>query len=128
MIELDAKPGCIYAANQALGDKWTSLLIYDLQIHGAMTFSQLADSTPGISPRTLSQRLSTMEKRDIIERIQYNDRPVRYRYDLTKKGHDLVLILDSMARWGQRYAADEPCPHHGKAAMEPTEHYVSIKE
>ncbi len=117
MIELDAKPGCIYAANQAIGDKWTALLIYDFSQKGAMTFSQLADATPGISPRTLSQRLDAMKKSGIIEREKYNDRPVRYRYKLTKKGHDLVIVLMAMARWGERYAATDPCPHHGVAAM-----------
>ncbi len=101
--ELEEKPGCIQAALCVLGDKWTPLLLGQL-IAGPKTFGELETQLNGISPRTLSARLSKLEDSTIITKNQYNNHPPRYKYQLTTKGSELQAVLQSMATWGEKYA------------------------
>ncbi len=99
---LEKKPGCIQAALDIIGDKWTALLIRDLYEEGRR-FNQLQASLVGISPRTLSQRLDKLEDCSVIQKKQSTESPVRVVYALTAKGHDFAGILQQMADWGEKY-------------------------
>jgi DNA-binding HxlR family transcriptional regulator len=99
---VDSQPGCIQAALCILGDKWTPLLLGQL-VPGSATFGELEKNLNGISPRTLSARLSKLESSEIIKKQQYNEHPPRYKYVLTDKGAELQSVLDSMAAWGNKY-------------------------
>lgn len=100
--QLEARPGCIQATLKILGDKWTPLILRDLNIADA-TFSELEVSLVGISPRTLSQRLDKLESEKIVAKILYCEHPPRYRYQLTPKGAELQTILKHMGDWGARH-------------------------
>ncbi len=102
--QLESKPGCIQRTLQVLGDRWTSLIIRDLSKSPA-TFSSLEASLPGISPRTLSQRIDMLESEEIIKKKCYCQKPPRFEYELTKKGEDLQKVLAQMAKWGAKYPA-----------------------
>ena len=103
MSAIEQRPGCIQATLAVLGDKWTGLIIRDLTSNKA-TFSDLEASLNGISPRTLSQRLTKLEAEKIIMRRLYCEHPPRYTYELTEKGLELQSILKKMSEWGNRYA------------------------
>lgn len=98
----EKKPGCIQAALQIIGEKWTALIIRDLY-YGSRRFTQLQHSLPGISPRTLSQRLSKLEQCGVIQKSQTSEAISYPEYSLTKKGHDFAGILQQMADWGEKY-------------------------
>lgn len=100
--KVENRPGCIQAALAILGDKWTSLLLGQL-VSGAKTFGELENVLTGISPRTLSARISKLEDESIISRQQYNAHPPRYRYMLTSKGSELQSVIAQMAAWGEKY-------------------------
>ncbi len=99
---VEKTPGCIQAALCILGDKWSALLIGQL-VSGAKTFGELEDVLSGISPRTLSARLTKLQEASIVLKRPYQDHPPRYRYELSEKGRDLQDILTSMANWGEKY-------------------------
>lgn len=99
---VESRPGCIQAALCILGDKWSPLLISQL-VSGSKTFGELEGLLEGISPRTLSARLSKLQDDEIIARQQYQVHPPRYRYQLTEKGRGLQDILTKMAEWGEKY-------------------------
>ena len=101
--KVEKKAGCIQAALNILGDKWTPLLVGQL-VTEPRTFGELETVLSGISPRTLSARLDKLQEDGIIERKQYKAHPPRYKYALTEKGDDLQKILRAMAEWGNRYA------------------------
>ncbi len=102
--------GCIAAAMDIIGSKWTALILRDL-VQGPKRFSELERSLAlsptgrgsGISPRTLSQRMDDLEEQGIISRQMFAEVPPRCEYALTPKGHDLVPILKQMAVWGEKY-------------------------
>jgi len=94
--------GCVAAAMEIIGNKWTALLLRDLA-GGSKRFSELQVSVAGINPRTLSQRLDELERCGIITKASYAEVPPRIEYTLTQKGTDLIPVLRQMAQWGERY-------------------------
>lgn len=100
---LEPKVGCIAAAMQIIGNKWTALILRDL-FSGPKRFCELEKSVGNINPRTLSQRLDDLEYHDIITKKSYAEVPPRIEYTLTEKGLDLEPILEQMAAWGDKYS------------------------
>lgn len=101
---VEPRCGCIEAALSIIGDKWSGRIIRELTV-GARRFGALQDALPGISPRTLSQRLDHLEERAILIKKTYAESPPRVEYALTPKGEDLIPILRSMIAWGDKYSA-----------------------
>jgi DNA-binding HxlR family transcriptional regulator len=99
---LEPKVGCISAAMKIIGNKWTALILRDL-FSGPKRFCELEESVGHINPRTLSQRLDDLEAGGIITRQRFAEVPPRTAYSLTKKGEDLLPILQQMAAWGTKY-------------------------
>jgi DNA-binding HxlR family transcriptional regulator len=93
---------------EIIGSKWTAVLVHDLS-EGPRRFSELERSLPGISPRTLSERLRALEQEGIVERRSYAESPPRVEYELTEKGEALLPIIDEMRRFGHEWLV----PEHG---------------
>ena len=85
-----------------LGDKWTLLLVRDLLL-GKGTYTEFQQSPEGIPTNILAERLRRLQTAEIIEKLPYQERPLRYRYQLTEKGRDLYPVLSAMIDWGNRY-------------------------
>lgn len=100
--QLEPHLGCIAAAAQILGQKWTALIIRDLYA-GPKGFCELERTVEGINPRTLSQRLDELELHKIIHKKESAIEPNHIDYHLTRKGKDLIPILRHMADWGDKY-------------------------
>lgn len=90
---------------QIISGKWTLLIIRDLAT-GVKRFNQLERSLHGISPKTLSERLRTLEEEGIIFRQTFSEVPPRVEYSLTAKGCDLVYVIESMRSYGERWLCD----------------------
>jgi len=101
-IKLEPHVGCIAAAMEIIGNKWTALILRDLS-GGPRRFSELEKSVGTINPRTLSQRLDDLEAHAIIQKQACSDSPSRPEYCLTQKGQDLIPVLQQMAAWGTKY-------------------------
>jgi DNA-binding HxlR family transcriptional regulator len=99
---LEPKVGCIAAAMQIIGNKWTALILRDL-FSGPKRFCELETSVGNINPRTLSQRLDDLEDQGIVTRQSFAEVPPRTEYSLTEKGQDLQPVLEQMAAWGNKY-------------------------
>lgn len=95
--------GCLEAATEILGDKWTPLLLRHFINEEVVRFCQLQDLTHNINPRTLSARLSTLEEAGVIEKLARTGAG-RCEYRLTPKGRDLLPILQDMEAWGRKHA------------------------
>jgi DNA-binding HxlR family transcriptional regulator len=99
-----------------IGAKWTAVLVHDLS-EGPRRFSDLERALPGISPRTLSERLRALEQEGILERKSYAESPPRVEYDLTAKGHALLPIIEAMRQFGHDWLVPEH--DHGTRSAEP---------
>lgn len=87
---------------EIIGGKWTLLIIRDLA-SGVKRFNQLERSLHGISPKTLSERLRSLEEEGIIIRQTFSEVPPRVEYSLTTKGQDLCTVVESMRSYGKRW-------------------------
>src|SRR6201997_2506468 len=88
-----------------ISGKWTLLIIRDLA-SGVKRFNQLERSLHGISPKTLSERLRSLEEEGIILRQTFAEVPPRVDYSLTEKGRDLVDMISCMRCYGNRWLCD----------------------
>jgi DNA-binding HxlR family transcriptional regulator len=95
-------PCPIASTLDVVGDKWSLLVIRDM-LHGKSTYGELLDSPEGIPTNILADRLKRLEEAGIILRAPYQDRPVRYAYELSQKGTGLGDVLLALVRWGKRY-------------------------
>ena len=94
--------GCVKAAADIIGNKWTAQILRELS-NNPQRFCELERAIPEINPRTLTKRLEELHERDIITHIEDTGYSA---YELTRKGHDLIPILEKMAEWGQKYPRD----------------------
>jgi DNA-binding HxlR family transcriptional regulator len=92
----------VAACAEIIGAKWTAVLVHDLS-EGPRRFSELRGSCPGISPRTLSERLRMLEQEHLVARRSYAESPPRVEYTLTAKGEALLPIIGEMRRFGHRW-------------------------
>jgi len=88
-----------------ISGKWTLLIIRDLAA-GVKRFNQLERSLQGISPKTLSERLRSLEEEGIIVRQTFAEVPPRVEYSLTEKGSDLAEVITCMRCYGNRWLCD----------------------
>ena len=99
---------CAVAATaELIASKWTPLIVHDLS-EGPRRFMQLEHSCPGISPRTLSERLHMLEQEGIVTRHSYPESPPRVEYELTEKGRALLPIIEAMRSFGRSWLVAAP--------------------
>ena len=103
-------PTCSIATTlEAVGDRWTLLILRDL-FRGVRRFEALHRDL-GIARNLLTDRLHRLTELGMVHRVPYQDRPVRHEYRLTAKGADLSPALVALMHWGDRwYAPAGPPP------------------
>ena len=84
------------------GDKWTLLVVRDL-ILGKTRYNEFAQSDEGIPTNVLADRLKRLEMAGVVVKKAYSDKPLRYQYELTEKGKDLVPMLEAMVAWAGKH-------------------------
>ena len=94
-----SRSGCPIASTLDLvGDRWTLVIIRDM-FTGKKRFSEFLASPERITTNILTDRLALMEEVSLIEKSAYQKRPLRFDYELTKKGRALLPVLQEMCRW-----------------------------
>jgi DNA-binding HxlR family transcriptional regulator len=91
-------------ALDVVGEKWSLLILRDLNRKGPLRFQAIEEGLPGVAPNTLSARLKLLETQGVIATRLYERHPPRYEYYLTDKGKALVPVLKALYAWGERYA------------------------
>ncbi len=97
MADLDKT--CVMRTIKIIGSKWTILILREL-CEGTRRFNELQRSLSGISPKTLSVRLTELEKGGIVKKKVFAEVPLHVEYSLTKKGLSLRDIIEKMHEWG----------------------------
>jgi DNA-binding HxlR family transcriptional regulator len=107
MNEVHGETCAVAATTELIATKWTPLLVHDMS-EGPRRFMQLEHACPGISPRTLSERLQMLEGEGIVIRRSYPESPPRVEYELTEKGFALLPIIEAMRSFGRAWLVTEP--------------------
>ncbi len=94
------KEGCAVPKTfKIMSSKWTMPILHNL-CEGKKRFGELQRLLDGISPKTLSLRLSELEKEGIVAKQIFAEVPLRVEYSLTQKGQSLKKILAQLSDWG----------------------------
>ena len=101
MVRRYDDPCGLARALNMVGERWALLIVRELLL-GSKRFSDLRGGLPGISPNVLSQRLTELADRGIIEKRQLGPPTSAHAYRLTDLGHELEQALMALARWGRR--------------------------
>ncbi|HXK33051.1 MAG TPA: helix-turn-helix domain-containing protein [Dehalococcoidia bacterium] len=86
-----------------IGDRWSMLLLRDLYF-GYSRFNELLEHSPGLSTKTLTERLRALEQHGLVERRIYSEKPLRYSYHLTELGKTLEPVIGAIYQWGMEHA------------------------
>jgi DNA-binding HxlR family transcriptional regulator len=91
-----------------LDSKWSILILRELFVGDRRTNDFLA-ALPGISTKTLTQRLRELEQHQLVHRQSYAEVPPRVVYSLTEKGRELQPIMAALHQVGQTWLEQEQC-------------------
>ena len=83
-----------------IGSKWTPLVLMQLFL-GTKRYGELQQCLPGISPKTLAERLHALDEQGLATRTVYPDKPPRVEYALTDRGRELGRHLNAIAEWAR---------------------------
>ena len=107
MADVHGETCSVAATAELIASKWTPVIVHDLS-EGPRRFMQLEHACPGISPRTLAERLQMLEQEGIVTRRSYPESPPRVEYELTDKGHALLPIIGAMRTFGRSWLITSP--------------------
>lgn len=93
---------------EIVGDWWSLLILRDV-FWGLHRFDELLEDL-GIARNILSDRLNNLVGHGVLEKVPYQEAPLRHEYRLTAKGRDLWGILLLMAQWGNRWSFPDAQP------------------
>lgn len=82
-----------------VADKWTLLVLEELEDNGVLRFTELARLVPGISQKMLTQTLRAMERDGLVERTVHPVIPPKVEYRLTDLGHSLGEAFCGVWHW-----------------------------
>lgn len=111
-----AESGFIREVLDRIGDKWTVLVVSTLA-DGALRYSDLQASIPGISQRMLTVTLKALEADGLLTRTAFPEVPPRVEYELTHLGRSLLDAVMALAGWAAN--------NHEAIAASRREHAVS---
>tara|TARA_B110000240_G_scaffold136336_1_gene151103 strand:- start:1301 stop:1678 length:378 start_codon:yes stop_codon:yes gene_type:complete len=93
-------PCAIAKTLDLVGDKWTLLVLRDVLVFGATTYSEFAKSPEHIPSNLLSNRLTRLVSEGFLEKQSYQTNPLRYKYLATAKGRSVRPIIAAMKKFG----------------------------
>ncbi|MEU8264653.1 helix-turn-helix domain-containing protein [Micromonospora sp. NPDC048999] len=98
----------IARALDVVGERW-SLLIVREALLGATRFDEFLRNL-GIARNVLADRLGTLVHGGVLQRVPYQERPLRHEYHLTDRGRELVPVVLALMQWGDRHFAGPAGP------------------
>ena len=88
------------------GGKWKPIVLNCIG-DKTIRFGKLNQLIPAISNKVLSKELNDLETLGLIDRIEFDEKPPRVEYKLTKAGLSLMPVLIEVAKWGNSHLAKD---------------------
>lgn len=92
---------------ELVGERWALLVVREMML-GARRFSDLRASLPGISAKTLTDKLDWLEQVGVVERTTLPPPGAARLYGLTEWGKGLEEVLQVLGRWAVRSDLHDP--------------------
>ena len=91
----------IKKVTEIFGGKWAFRIMAELHME-TKRFNELGKKL-GISTKSLSDALKSLEQNGIVERKVIPTTPVTVEYSLTEKGRDFERVFFEMREWGKKW-------------------------
>ncbi|HVI46844.1 MAG TPA: helix-turn-helix domain-containing protein [Chitinophaga sp.] len=86
-------------ALEVLEGKWKLLILFSLA-SGPKRFKEISREVNGITDRTLSKELKSLEENRLVVKHVYNTFPPAVEYTITAHGQSLGKVMDELHYWG----------------------------
>jgi DNA-binding HxlR family transcriptional regulator len=86
-----------------LGNRWSLLILKNLNTNEARRFNELKRLLTGISSTVLADRLLELEREGLVTKKIYPEIPPRVEYSLTSRAKELGIVLSSLGNWVRRW-------------------------
>ncbi|WP_290516595.1 helix-turn-helix domain-containing protein [Alcanivorax sp.] len=106
--DIDQQPCSLARSLAIIGDNWTLLVLRDCFL-GVRRFDDFQQRL-GVTRHVLSDRLRKLADGGVLEKVAYQERPLRHEYRLTPMGRDLYPVIAHLAQWGDKYLAGDAGP------------------
>ena len=93
----------ITATATLIGKKWHPVIIHRLLASDGSGFNDLQTQVDGVSSKVLSESLDDLQEKGLVRREVLEEKPVRVRYSLTRKGESLEPVVRALAEWGAEH-------------------------
>jgi DNA-binding HxlR family transcriptional regulator len=90
-----------------VGDRWTLLIVRELELRGACRYTDLRQGLPGIATNLLADRLRELEHEGLVAREEAPPPIATALFRLTPRGAELRPVLESLVRWGMPFMTEE---------------------
>ncbi|HEX3977979.1 MAG TPA: helix-turn-helix domain-containing protein [Solirubrobacteraceae bacterium] len=90
-----------------IGDRWTLLIVRELELRGACRYTDLRNGLPGIATNLLADRLRELEHEGVVAREEAPPPIATTLFRLTPRGTELRPVLESLVRWGMPFMTEE---------------------
>jgi DNA-binding HxlR family transcriptional regulator len=91
----------IAKASEIIAERWTPLIVRNIHLR-CHTFSEIQQGCPRISSTLLAQRLRSLERDRVVERV-VDESGRGPRYFLTPAGQELAEVILELGTWGARW-------------------------
>ncbi len=107
---VENRSGCpINLALEALGDRWSLIVIRDIMFGNSRRFRELLTrSQEGIASNILGARLKRLVETGVLSRSSDPAHRQKGIYSLTEKGIELAPVLMQLGAWGRRHLPASP--------------------
>lgn len=83
--------------------RWTTQVMWVLNYHGRLRFTELQRRLPAITPKVLSQRLRQLERDGLVVRTYYPEVPPRVEYETTPLARSLKPVFAALVEWSDAH-------------------------
>jgi len=87
--------------------RWKLPILFRLYADGSMRTLQMKRDLPGIAQKVLTQQLRELVDDRLVERIDFNEKPLRVEYRLSPRGRDLMPVLIAARTFSDSHADDD---------------------
>lgn len=86
-------------ALEAVEGRWKLLILFSLS-ESPKRFKQISRAVGGITDKTLSKELKSLEANKLVTRAVYDTFPPTVEYTITPHGMSLEKVIDELHFWG----------------------------
>ena len=106
--EIKDEPCSIARTLSVVGERWTLLILRNCFM-GERRFEGFQKQL-GLTRHLLASRLKSLVDQGVLNKVPYQQKPLRYEYKFTAKGLELYPIIMALGQWGDRWMSPDGAP------------------